>query len=770
VPQHRKAFFAFPAEPPDLRATIESAAKIVESSLIVSVKLWAAESVFGAIIPDEVRDRIREVDVVVCDVTRQNLNVYYEAGFAIGAGKALAPVVNASFAGSAETIGRDGIFDSVGYGKYENAAELGEWLAKLPDTKLMELYGKPLNHQQPLFFLDAFRKTDFRNAIVSTIKDSKVFFRSFDPAEIPRLQTVAAIADVSSSSGVVIPFLSDHIDDSVRHNLRGAFLAGIAHGYGRETLLVQRASSDAAQPADFRDMVIAVRSENDVDDKVRPFAVAALQATQSIQKERPRPNKSALQRLTLGARAAENEFRTLEEYFVETAEFLRTLRGEARVVAGRKGSGKTAIFFMVRDRLRRQRNSIIIDLKPESHQLSLFREELLKLVDIGVFDHTLAAFWHFVILTEIALAIGRDADFRSRRYDPKAFAIADEVEAVLRKYQIGSTGDFTSRITRLGSQIVDEIQRLTRAGQKPSADRLTNIIFKGAVADLRALITRATLDDTRIVLLFDNIDKGWPANGVHRFDARLVRLLIEGVERLRNDLGVQGRDFVPIVFLRNDIYELLLDETPDRGKTAEIRIDWTDRIKLRQVIFRRLKASTDTNDDAFEPLWSRFFVAKIGIQDTIDYFIDHCLMRPRFLINIVENAIANGINRGHQSVTLEDCEDAVRQHANYLMDDFGYEIRDVSGISADILYALRGLKKLATRLELLARFRKEGIVEAERAFDLMLWYGLIGVAEDGGDRYVYHYEYNLKRLQAGLNRDETLYAINPAISAALADP
>ena len=30
-------------------------------------------------------------------------------------------------------------------------------------------------------------------------------------------------------------------------------------------------------------------------------------------------------------------------------------------------------------------------------------------------------------------------------------------------------------------------------------------------------------------------------------------------------------------------------------------------------------------------------------QDTFEYFVDHCLMRPQFLINIIENAIANGI-------------------------------------------------------------------------------------------------------------------------------
>jgi hypothetical protein len=33
----------------------------------------------------------------------------------------------------------------------------------------------------------------------------------------------------------------------------------------------------------------------------------------------------------------------------------------------------------------------------------------------------------------------------------------------------------------------------------------------------------------------------------------------------------------------------------------------------------------------------------VAEQDTFEYFVDHCLMRPQFLINIIENAIANGI-------------------------------------------------------------------------------------------------------------------------------
>ena len=95
---YRRVFFAFPSQPADLRASIEAAGSIVAArNKSLGLTLWPATDVFGAVVPDEIRKEIWAADVVACDVTRPNLNVYYEVGFAIGAGKAVAPVVNVSF-------------------------------------------------------------------------------------------------------------------------------------------------------------------------------------------------------------------------------------------------------------------------------------------------------------------------------------------------------------------------------------------------------------------------------------------------------------------------------------------------------------------------------------------------------------------------------------------------------------------------------------------------------------------------------------------------
>ncbi|MBR0947258.1 hypothetical protein [Bradyrhizobium liaoningense] len=389
-------FVAYPAAPKDLASTITLAVKAVENSPKARITAWPQLDIFGAVIADEVRAGIEKADVLICDVTRPNFNVYYEIGFSIGKRKSIAPVINASFKGAAEDIQKDGLFDIVGYRSYENSDTLAALLAELPEHILLDLYAKPLNTTQPLYFLNAYRKTNFVAGIAAGIKQSKVHFRSFDPAEISRFSTVQIISDVSASSGVIIPFLAPHIEDAERHNVRASFLAGLTHGLGRQALLVKDSTSTAQDPADFREMVEAF-SHDELRARVADFATQALIEAQTIRSPSRSLGETRLQRLTFGAIAAENEFRTLEDYFVRTSEFLRTVRGEVEMVAGRKGSGKTAIFFMVRDNFRRERGSLVVDLRPESHQLSLFRGELLKMMETGTFDHTLAAFWYFLI-------------------------------------------------------------------------------------------------------------------------------------------------------------------------------------------------------------------------------------------------------------------------------------------------------------------------------------------------------------------------------------
>ncbi|MER9927550.1 hypothetical protein NKJ84_32970, partial [Mesorhizobium sp. M0048] len=92
----------------------------------------------------------------------------------------------------------------------------------------------------------------------------------------------------------------------------------------------------------------------------------------------------------------------MADYFLETDAYQRTLAGEANVLVGRKGSGKTAVFLQVRDRTRAHKENIFIDLIPDGYQLIKMKEFILDKLSFGTRKEVVAAFWEYVLWLEIA--------------------------------------------------------------------------------------------------------------------------------------------------------------------------------------------------------------------------------------------------------------------------------------------------------------------------------------------------------------------------------
>lgn len=764
-----KTFFAYPSEPNELRQTIERGHAGLNRGPRSTI--WPQLPIFGGHIPNEVLTAIKEATYSYFDVTIPNPNVYYELGYAIGRGKAVGPVVNTSFDGAGKRIQQQGIFDNIGYKSYVNSTELTRILRIDPKRIMTDLYYKEINLSQPLYLLDTLKKTDFRNSIVSAIKSSEIFYRSFDPVETPRLSTPALVSEISSSSGVVIPLLPTYTADSELHNLRAAFIAGLSHGLGRQTLLIKMFEEHVPLPADFRDEIVHVRSFEEVTAIVESFATKSLLNIQTASRNDRTPSHSLLRNLTLGSTAAENEFRTLGNYFLETNSFSRTVRGDVRVVTGRKGAGKSAIFFRTRDALRNKKTNIVIDLKPESYQLVEFRANLAEIDDIGVFSHTISAFWYFVILSEIIVHIRRMEEKRAK-YNEESLVIAQRAENLINEHKVFENGDFTNRLNSLARHFAQEMRSADGRSTVEKIRGLTNVIFRDAIPALRDFIVQYSSMDTTVVLLFDNLDKGWPTAGVEKLDVRLARHLLEALDKISNDFAARDRQFWSTVFLRNDVFELLMDDMPDRGKTQRVNVDWTDREALKQLILKRLQASEGGAGLDFDSLWNSRFTKEVNGQDSFDYFVDHCVMRPRFLIALIEAAVANALNRGHAKVSEHDCVEAVKQNAFSLIDDFGFEIRDVSQSRYDILYDLAGLDIVNKSGAIVDRLVASGLEReaAENVFQLMLWYGVIGIRRhDGSDMFIYDVQYKMNRLQAEMRASDfdDIYVFNAAIYPAL---
>jgi hypothetical protein len=161
-------------------------------------------------------------------------------------------------------------------------------------------------------------------------------------------------------------------------------------------------------------------------------------------------------------------------------------------------------------------------------------------------------------------------------------------------------------------------------------------------------------------LLFDNIDKGWSPHGIKEADLIIIRSLLEATRKIERQLRRHEVNCNTLVFLRNDVYELLVQMTPDRGKESKVVVDWTDSDMLREVLRRRFVAHRpDDEDRSFEELWRRVAIGLVNGEESSQHLINRCLMRPRYLIDIISHCRGFAANLRHNRIELDDVKKGI---------------------------------------------------------------------------------------------------------------
>lgn len=762
------AFFAYAAHPHEIGEVIERAVGLVNDRGNILVNSWTALDIVGHFISGRVLEGIDKADILIADISMLNFNVTYEIGYAIGRGKRVLLTKNTSVREVAPTISDVGIFDTIGYKTYQNSNDLVRFISESVNLDPLVIGGK-INIKSPVYLLEGLHKTDWATRIVSRIKKAKYLFRSFDPNEQPRLSANDAISQVSQSYGVVVPLLSNANSGFDTHNMRGAFIAGLAGGMNKAICILQR--GEGPVPIDYRDFVHTCNHPDDVNEFIAEFAGDVAEAFQQGVEIPKTGKESFLQSLDLGATSAENEMRTLESYYLKTDQFLRSLRGEANIVVGRKGSGKSAIFLQVRDRERNKSGNIVLDLKPDGYKLIKFKEMILSFLEEGTFQHTIMAFWEYVLLLEICYKIlEKDREFHV--HDHNLYEQYRSLADLYHAEGYASEGDFSERMSSLMEKITTEYR--SKHGDdhsvRLSVQQITEILYCHDVKKLtQQVITYMRLKDV-CWLLFDNLDKGWPTSGLQHEDLLIIRALIDATRKIERTFERAHVTVHTIVFLRNDVYELLVKETSDRGKEAKVLLDWTDADLLRELLRLRIASNNFKGSEPFSAIWPKVCVSHYKGEESSQYLIDRSLMRPRFLLSLISQCKSFAINLNHETILEEDIEKGLTAYSTDLLADVGYEIADIENGVNDVLYAFIGSDPQLSKDSILRTLEQFGVSAeyAAKIFDLLLWYGFIGLKIGDEVKYIYDFNYSMMLVSGIIKKDvNSVFCINPAFWPAL---
>lgn len=762
-------FLAYPAQPTELSKTIELA---IESANRMNYNYkfsgWPENDIAGRPLNEPILSGISKAPFIIADITFLNFNVTYEIGFAIGSNKRAVLARNDQF-NPERNVTKVGIFDTLGYITYSDAESLKNAITNNIDPTPIELHSNP-DSQAPVYILETPRRGDAMTRIISQIKKARLKYRSFSPSEESRMAAQEAISHVSCAHGVVVPLLSENHHDEDIHNIRAAFVAGLAHGMEIPTLILQ--SDNTPVPLDIRDATKFYRQFEDLDEHINEFA---LDVVSSIQRSNPLETSQigTLAKLEVGDPMAENEFQKLDRYYLQRDEYTRTIRGEVNIVVGRKGTGKTALFSQVRNAFRKDRSRIIVDLKPEGYQLVKLKEIVLNFLGEGAKSHLLTAFWEYILLLEISYKL-LEKDRPRYMHDHEIHRHYLELNEKYFSSSHATQGDFSERLLRLSDLVSDKYQNLfgDSLGQGLTTDQITELIYAEGLRDLFERLAKYLYFKEDVWILFDNLDKGWSIPKPDAGDILILRSLIDAARKIQRDMQRNELKFGSVVFIRDDVYQLLMKESPDFGKEMRVSLDWSDSEMLREMMRLRLVQNGYDRDADFNRVWTSLCVSHYTSEETSQYMIDRSLMRPRNLLKIFNHCKGSAVNFRHEKIEAEDIRKGMKNYSNDLLIEADQELTNMEPEAKDLIYHFIGEDWKFSREELLMIFGEHPIKgeKYESIINFFLYFGFFGVrGSDPDSLFIFDVGYDMKRLEVYISKhnDHLEYTLNPAFWPAL---
>jgi hypothetical protein len=529
------------------------------------------------------------------------------------------------------------------------------------------------------------------------------------------------------------------------HNARASLLAGIAAGLGKPLLIL--AEDSFAPPIDYQDLLFQFGTARSMVGKVNQW----LDELPSHLISTPARVREALGLpLNLGEYVAEYEADNLGDYFVHTAEFDRVLSDQAgtAVFVGRKGTGKTATMLQAATELHRDKRNLVTVIKPSGYELESLLNVLGRLPDRGIADYFLNGLWEYLLFCEIAAAAVREAEGR-----PAGIASGSEMDALrayLETYQIGLDQDLSVRLDAVVAELLDDLPDMP-AGVSNVRNFLNQKLHASVLVELRQLIGTALKDRRRVALLIDNLDKAWERGANYEVLSRVIFGLLSAVGKVARDFSKQDawREKVNVtltVFLRADIFNVVLRHAREPDKIETLQIGWPDPDLLLRVIEDRYAAIADKDPSE---IWRSMFCVTVSSLDTRAYMLWRVLPRPRDLVYLTNAALLTASNRRHQRVLEEDVRAAENAYSQFAFEALLVESDPDNGLG-DLLFEFAGLSATLTPAQLRAALGTAG-GERDEIVGTLLRSSFLGLEVDD-DTYEYFSDETSERKHRTLAR------------------
>lgn len=724
-------FVAFSSADPLLSETIGDACRAAQTPDRQFIP-WNRNDSSGQPIDKSVHEWVGSANALIADISEPNHNVTYEIGLALGLGNPTRLVRAASK--DRRKIEEIGLLHNLGHDEYRSRADLVEIMSRSINARAW--HRPKRNADAPIYVLQSSTVDDVLRRTLSGVKKTiKMRFRNFNPREIDRLTATEAFEGVAQSFGVIAFWQDADGSEAFRQNQRAAFVIGLARGLEIPYLLI--APHSLRLPLDLDELATRWTAITDLDPQMRDFRDQVAEAQTDYVEIRQTGNRF-LDQIYCGDPTAENEAAQLDNYFLETEQFRSTMRGDLNVILGRKGSGKSAIFIQARNKVRANKNNIVVDLAPEGFQLIKLKEFVLEQLSLGTRKELIAAFWEYIIWLEIAYKI-LEKDERRARNDSRLLLKYDRLQAQYRTRAEGY-GDFAERLSSLTDRIIARF-RSTQEGSASSglaSSKTLEVVYGSEIRSIRDQILEYLKLKGIVFFLFDNLDRFWTPIGFGDLDAQIIIGLVECLQEIKKRFARADIVFQWAIFLRSDVYEFVVRGMADYSKLASTSVEWNDRELLIRLFQERVLQGFGEARPPWISVWENVSVPTVTGKATLDFLIDASLMRPRYLIRLFETARRRAVTLGRNRIEEGDYLKALEELGWQVLEDFDRELFDVVPDAQSLLYDLSHLGQETSLAHLSALIERKVTSRetVEAVVDVLIWTGCIGVKSQNRTYYI----------------------------------
>ena len=329
----------------------------------------------------------------------------------------------------------------------------------------------------------------------------------------------------------------------------------------------------------------------------------------------------------------------------------------------------------------------------------------------------------------------------------------------------------------LSSTLVDNFADKTKgASDNPrllTTDEITGIVHSGNLLKLTNHLCEYLKYKKGSWVLFDNLDKGWNLPTPSQDDIMILRSLLDAGRKIQRDMQRRGLDFHCIVFIRNDVYQILMDESPDFGKEMRVSLDWSDSDLLREMMRLRLVHNRTYHDNTqFSQIWPSLCISHIRTQESSQYLIDRCLMRPRNLLKIFCHCKGFAVNLRHSRIEEEDIHKGLLSYSKDLVIEADQELSNIEPTAAGVIYHFSKEHWQFSKDEIFMLFEEFGLDQGklDAVLKFFLYFGFLGIKiAERSPVYIYDVGYNVKMIEADVQKHtkNLMYVLNPAFWPAL---